>query len=464
MDPNLIAMTYDKTAGQTPSSEEAEKKRNKSSGKETTSDTSNTSQPQESTITTNYALISNGQCLSCLDNKAEDRALPCWECDRLFHAVCFKDDGTEKEGKDIICPSSFFNTFIKASNKDGVFAKRHGNFTFVCDVCKVNKGKKKAADKSDKFTLLDHKIDEVNNSLLLELKELKSMISQNNSSATHQTPSISESNTEYNPWNDKQRTENLKKVVSVQKDSKGKLISSRTLEKICVENGLSVSKTFHMQKSDTTGMILNSQHDVDVLTKQLKNEQHSVVKVSTRVPTVHIVGLSQEYDAEELKSMLQKQNPGISKLFESSSTSIDDKLIEILAVKPLKNNNDIYKAIVKVSNVIRSIIAQQGDKVFMGYQSMCKVYDSVFVLRCFKCQKYGHHSRDCEHDQVCGFCSGDHATKSCVNKTNELNFKCCNCVKAGSSNTNHHTGDPRCSVFVDHQNKIKRTIPFYQSK
>ena len=423
---------------------------------ETTSETSNTSP-------LHYALIANGQCSSCFDIKAEDKALSCWECDSLFHAVCIKEDGTEKDGKDIICSSSFFNTFIKASNKEGVFAKRHGNFTYVCNVCKVNKGKKKAANKSDKFTLLDNKIDEVSNSLLLELKELKSMISQNNSSATHQTPSISESNTEYNPWNDKQRTENLKKVVSVQKDSEGKLISSKTLEKICVENGLSVSKTFHMKKSDTTGMVLNSQHDVDVLTKQLKIKQHPVLKVSTRVPTVHIVGLSKDYTKEELMAMIVKQNHGISKLFECSSTSSEDKLIDVLAVKPLKNNNQIFKAIVKVSNVIRSILALQKNKVYIGHQSMCKVYDSIFVLRCFKCQGYGHHSHDCTNAKVCGLCTGNHDTKSCEQGTNDQDFKCCNCVKANNNETNHHAGDPRCPVFVEYQNRIKRTIPFYQS-
>ena len=222
----------------------------------------------------------------------------------------------------------------------------------------------------------------------------------------------------YNPWHDKQRTDNLSKVVSVQKDNKGKLISSEKLEKISVQNGVSVHKTFHMKKSDTTGMVLNSQNDVDVLTAKLRDVDHSVVKVSTRVPTVHIVGLSKEYTPDELRSMIVKQNPGISTLFESTSTSTDDKLIDILAVKPLKNNVHIFKAIVKVSNVIRSILAKQQNKVYIGYQSMCKVYDSIFVLRCFNCQGYGHHSEECENkdDPVCGFCSESHESRDCLKR------------------------------------------------
>ena len=133
--------------------------------------------------------------------------------------------------------------------------------------------------------------------------------------------SVNSLNTDYNVWNDKQRTKNLAQIVSVHKDKEGKPISSEKLEKICVQNGVSVHKTFHMKKSDTTGMVLNSQNDVDVLTAKLRDVDHSVVKVSTRVPTVHIVGLSKEYTPDELRSMIVKQNPGISILLECTSTT-----------------------------------------------------------------------------------------------------------------------------------------------
>ena len=44
---------------------------------------------------------------------------------------------------------------------------------------RYEKDRKNAAAKSDKFTLLDNKIDAVNNSLLLELKELKRINAEN---------------------------------------------------------------------------------------------------------------------------------------------------------------------------------------------------------------------------------------------------------------------------------------------
>jgi len=361
--------------------EDQGEKRNQEEG---TSDTGSETTPATAIVTSlsqeivstsqvnlNYALISNGKYTSCFDGKAENRSLSCWECTRLFHALCLKEDGeTEKLGKDIICSSTFYDSFVKASKKEGVYATRRGNFTFVCDACKVDKGKTSAAAKSDKFTLLDNKIDAVNNSLLLELKELKRMLKTPEKTDTVTPQSATFLNTDYNVWNDKQRTKNLAQIVTVHKDKEGKPISSEKLEKICVENGVSVNRTFHLKKSDTTGMVLNSQHDVDVLTASLKHAHHPVVKISTRVPTVHIVGLSKEYTKEELKAMIVKQNHGISTLFECASTSSEDKLIDILAVKPLKNNSLIFKAIVKVSNVIRSILAIQKNKVYIGYQSM----------------------------------------------------------------------------------------------
>ena len=192
--------------------------------------------------------------------------------------------------------------------------------------------------------------------------------------------------------------------------------------------------------------------------------KHKIEKVSNKVPAIHIVGLTKDYLPQDLQTMIVKQNFGIRALFESPATSEEDKLIDVIAVKPLKNNNQVFKAIVRVSNVIWSVLAKQRDRIFIGSQSTCKVYDSIFVLRCFKCQAYGHHSRDCTHESVCGFCAGSHATNTCVTKDCENGLKCIHCVKAGKSDVNHHTGDPKCSVYQEQQSRIKKTIPFYQRK
>ena len=48
----------------------------------------------------------------------------------------------------------------------------------------------------------------------------------------------------------------------------------------------------------------------------------------------------------------------------------------------------VYKAIVRVSNVIKSVILKQGHRLFIGFQTTCKVYDSIYVLRCYKCQGF----------------------------------------------------------------------------
>ena len=183
------------------------------------------------------------------------------------------------------------------------------------------------------------------------------------------------------------------------------------------------------------------------------------MKISTRVPTVHIVGLSKEYTKEELKAMIVKQNHGISTLFECASTSSEDKLIDILAVKPLKNNSLIFKAIVKVSNVIRSILAIQKNKVYIGYQSMIvSLFFGVISVR-----DMGIIAMNVKMINSVVFAVVI-MKQNLVIKV--LMIKISSVVTVSKLITTRliiTLESPRCPVFVEHQNRIKRTIPFYQS-
>ena len=74
-------------------------------------------------------------------------------------------------------------------------------------------------------------------------------------------------------------------------------------------------------------------------------------------------------------------------------------------------------------------------------------------IQCFKCQKFGHISKNCRGKQKCPLCSEDHTFEECQNRENK---KCSNC---GGS---HSAGFKGCMVFVkaqeikqlSHQKKI----------
>lgn len=66
-------------------------------------------------------------------------------------------------------------------------------------------------------------------------------------------------------------------------------------------------------------------------------------------------------------------------------------------------------------------------------------------VRCFRCQRFGHHQAICHGLEICGVCSGHHPTSDCTTKHREgkaTTAKCPNCK--GS----HHAWNPRCPERV----------------
>ena len=407
-------------------------------------------------------LVRNGHCPACdKDVDVSVQGIKCWFCHEFFHAInCIE------ENLSVAAPSVFNNHLQAAAANTGVYERRFGRFLFACDYCITLEEEKRSAASTDRVELLDMKIEALNKNFMSELTDLKKLISCPKPPSMTQNVTPPSSSGSINPWNDEQKTDNLRHTMAVGKDNTGNPLNPEVIEKICVENGISVHKTFELSKSKSTGIVLNSKSDADRLTEKLKNEvpSHKIEKVSTRTPTITVVGLKREYTKEELTSMITRQNSGINTLMESTSASPEDKEINVVTIKPLKNNQSIFKAIIRVSNVIRSVISKQGDRLFIGFQATCKVYDSIYVLRCYKCQGFNHHSRDCKNDAKCGFCAGPHETRVCTVKENVNSICCINCTKAGKSGDDvaHEAGSQSCPIYIDHFNKVKSSIPFHQ--
>ena len=160
--------------------------------------------------------------------------------------------------------------------------------------------------------------------------------------------------------------------------------------------------------------------------------------------------------------MIKNQNPGITSILEEASCP-DDKILEVVYIAPLRNNNRIYRATIRVSNIIRSVISKQNDRLFVGSQT-CKVYDRVFVLKCYNCQDFGHHSKDCKNVPKCGYCAGNHETRTCTVKGNSGSSSCVNCTKKDHADKAHEANSLSCPVYLEHLERVKKSIPFYQGK
>ena len=74
-------------------------------------------------------------------------------------------------------------------------------------------------------------------------------------------------------------------------------------------------------------------------------------------------------------------------------------------------------------------------------------------LRCYNCQKYGHHKSACKAQVKCAVCSGSHETNQCINKHKEgqtTSPKCPNCKES------HPAWHRRCPVRL---NRIQAQLP-----
>ena len=76
-------------------------------------------------------------------------------------------------------------------------------------------------------------------------------------------------------------------------------------------------------------------------------------------------------------------------------------------------------------------------------------------LRCYKCQKFGHHQIRCTSDfAVCGVCSEHHPTELCISKLKKKEATTTRCPNCGK---NHHAWSRYCKVRLGliHRSKEK---------
>ena len=329
------------------------------------------------------------------------------------------------------------------------------------------KEKEVAEVNTDRVGLLEKKFDTMQNDLRSELSEFKSLLMKQASvSPVNTMDNFPPSKAAASPWNDTQKVNRLKQMLVIKKTEDGTPISEDELEKICIDNNISVHKTKTMEKSKDTSVLLNSRKDVNLLMEKIgeKLPGHAVEMKPAMKPTITIVGLSKQYSQSELFEMIKKQNYGISSFMDNKDSELDDKYMDVINVSEIKSykgaSKKLYKAIVRVSNLIRSIIANQGNRVFVG-SGTCKIYDSFFVMRCFHCQRFGCHSIKCDKDAVCGFCAGEHETNKCELKDNDYCPTCANCKLEGKEHS-YEAWSVNCPTLKEKQTILKRRIPFYQ--
>jgi len=238
-----------------------------------------------------------------------------------------------------------------------------------------------------------------------------------------------------------------------------------------------VGKNFMEEDGDKRRTVIVTS-DADLDSKDLRNlllERVDCKKLDIKVVDVFlrknskvILKLVNETQADKLLDHLQKRyseskisacNPNLSstRVFitnvHKSITKLD--LIEFFAeyfgldtdefsascVNKVERNFNSW--ILYVPRVIAKFMIQQ--KTF--HFNFCPIYvHSYFkIIRCFKCQEYGHSDRNCNNLLVCSKCSKNHSSDKC----NSDNFTCINCkyLNIDEDLCHHATNDYSCITY-----------------
>jgi hypothetical protein len=159
-------------------------------------------------------------------------------------------------------------------------------------------------------------------------------------------------------------------------------------------------------------------------------KEAAVVKCRGPRSTVEIRDLDELTEEQELKNALR----GI--------LQTPDEGRSILLLGP--NSAGLKMAVVTMEEDEARILLSLGS-IKIGFTN-CRIRRRVTVLKCYRCQEFGHLSRNCtgeDRSKLCYKCGGQgHKKKEC-----QRGAHCPLCEKAGVAERNHIAGSGKCSVF-----------------
>lgn len=94
----------------------------------------------------------------------------------------------------------------------------------------------------------------------------------------------------------------------------------------------------------------------------------------------------------------------------------------------------------------------QRPKLCVDFTSL-KVEPYVRVIRCLKCQDFGHFARNCRKDVVCMNCAGSHKTEQC-----KVGSLCCLNCKVKKHPHGHRANSNQCKSFHEVRNELMNEI------
>ncbi|XP_066955372.1 uncharacterized protein [Macrobrachium rosenbergii] len=160
------------------------------------------------------------------------------------------------------------------------------------------------------------------------------------------------------------------------------------------------------------------------------------------IPKIMISRVPEDVKEEDVIENIKNKNPWLRYLIKD-----EDDFKKVATVQADAKGRPGY--IIKCSPQIRRNVAARGDKLYIldkfGDEKFCKVYDRYHVIRCTKCQKFGHKLGQCRGELVCPKCGKGHWLRDCNSETSTC-FLC---------KGPHITGNRSCQKYKEQEARIK---------
>lgn len=157
-------------------------------------------------------------------------------------------------------------------------------------------------------------------------------------------------------------------------------------------------------------------------------------------PRLLVAGVENDMTLEQLRQDIYERN-----LLAEADISV------VHAYKNAKNPSR-RNIILEVAASAYAKIMCDGN-VFVGWQR-CKVYNDFNIGYCFNCCGFGHSSKKCANEAVCGKCARNHSTRDCT-LAKDAPPCCINCSLANQKDrrgrkTDHEARDYKnCDCYKD---------------
>lgn len=202
------------------------------------------------------------------------------------------------------------------------------------------------------------------------------------------------------------------------------------------------------------GVVLRCNNTQDTMKiKQIVNDKlgddYEVVLPKVKLPRLRITNIDPDLQDDDILAELIHHNPSLE--------FMELKLVS--AFKRKYRDNEFKDIVIEVNGATFKQLMEMR-KLRLPWRE-CKIFEHLYLVRCYKCCGFSHKSVSCDKGQKCGSCAGSHKISECKSKN-----KCCiNCKTSNEKfktklDTKHSAWSKECQILQRHRSKLVNKIEY----